>query len=148
MLLPYDEIPKWLQDNSYIHHGYRPESKSTRACFASWLYLHNETVNIFSHLILSPSSPQSRCLTIPKTILHTAKASIGPRHEHDRHTTRDTTVAHKAEQPLGFLQAVADSEASLTYLRSISTAMASKISSQAPPKPMERYQYQPSSHLC
>jgi adiponectin receptor len=50
-LLSYDQIPEWHQDNDLIRHGYRPASNSTRACFASWLYLHNETVNIFSHLL-------------------------------------------------------------------------------------------------
>lgn len=51
VLLSYDEIPKWHQDNEFIRHGYRPESRSIRACFASWLYMHNETVNIYSHLL-------------------------------------------------------------------------------------------------
>jgi hypothetical protein len=50
-LLSYDEIPQWYQDNDYIRHGYRPESRSAKACFASWLYLHNETVNIYTHLV-------------------------------------------------------------------------------------------------
>jgi adiponectin receptor len=50
-LLYYDEIPEWHQDNEFIRYGYRPESNSTRACFASWLYMHNETVNIYSHLL-------------------------------------------------------------------------------------------------
>ncbi|KUJ14220.1 hemolysin-III family protein [Mollisia scopiformis] len=50
-LLSYDEIPEWYQDNDFIRHGYRPESNSVRACFASWLYMHNETVNIHSHFI-------------------------------------------------------------------------------------------------
>lgn len=50
-LLSYDEIPEWYQDNDFIRHGYRPESNSARACLASWLYLHNETVNIYSHLL-------------------------------------------------------------------------------------------------
>jgi adiponectin receptor len=50
-LLSYDKIPEWHQDNKFIRHGYRPESISTRACFASWLYMHNETVNIYSHLL-------------------------------------------------------------------------------------------------
>ena len=51
ILLSYDEIPEWHQDNDYIRHGYRPVSNSTHACFASWFYLHNETINIFSHLL-------------------------------------------------------------------------------------------------
>ena len=52
-LLSYNEIPQWHQDNDYILHGYRPISNSTLECFTSWSYLHNETVNIFSHLIPS-----------------------------------------------------------------------------------------------
>lgn len=51
VLLAYDEIPEWYQDNEFIQHGYRSVSNSTHACFASWLYLHNETVNIYSHLV-------------------------------------------------------------------------------------------------
>ena len=50
-LLTYDEIPEWYQDNKFVHRGYRPQSNSTRACFASWLYIHNKTVNIYSHLL-------------------------------------------------------------------------------------------------
>lgn len=53
VLLSYEEIPEWYKDNEFIHGGYRPVSFSTPACFASWLYLHNETVNIYSHLIPS-----------------------------------------------------------------------------------------------
>ncbi|KAI1660414.1 HlyIII-domain-containing protein [Daldinia decipiens] len=47
----YEEIPDWYQDNPYIRRGYRPVSNSARVCFGSWLYLHNETVNIFTHLV-------------------------------------------------------------------------------------------------
>ncbi|KAI0844069.1 HlyIII-domain-containing protein [Daldinia vernicosa] len=47
----YDEIPDWYQDNPYVRRGYRPVSHSARVCFGSWLYLHNETVNIFTHLV-------------------------------------------------------------------------------------------------
>ena len=50
-LLSYKEIPPWYQDNDYILHGYRPISNSSLECLTSWSYLHNETVNIFSHLI-------------------------------------------------------------------------------------------------
>lgn len=49
--LSYDEIPEWYQDNAFIRHVYRSVTNSTRASFASWLYLHNETVNIYSHLL-------------------------------------------------------------------------------------------------
>jgi len=50
-LLSFDDIPEWYQDSKYILHGYRPESNSAHSCLASWIYLHNETVNIFSHLL-------------------------------------------------------------------------------------------------
>ncbi|KAI1119896.1 mPR-like GPCR protein [Nemania abortiva] len=50
-LISYKELPEWHQDNEYIHHGYRPISGSARISFQSWSYIHNETVNIYSHLI-------------------------------------------------------------------------------------------------
>ncbi|KAI1385588.1 mPR-like GPCR protein [Hypoxylon trugodes] len=50
-LLSYSEIPEWYQDNPYIRRGYRPVLQSVRACFASWMYIHNETMNIYTHLI-------------------------------------------------------------------------------------------------
>lgn len=50
-LLTYDEIPEWYQDNECIRAGYRPVSGSARLSFASWLYIHNETVNIYTHLL-------------------------------------------------------------------------------------------------
>ncbi|PQK09868.1 hypothetical protein BB8028_0002g01920 [Beauveria bassiana] len=52
-LLSFDEMPEWFQhdNNEWILHGYRPISGSVRASFRSWCYLHNETVNIYSHLI-------------------------------------------------------------------------------------------------
>lgn len=50
-LITYDELPTWYKDNEYIIGGYRPESFSTSACFASLSYMHNETVNIYTHMI-------------------------------------------------------------------------------------------------
>ena len=50
-LISYDELPEWYQDNPFIFHGYRLVTNSARASLASWLYLHNETVNIYSHLL-------------------------------------------------------------------------------------------------
>ena len=37
--------------HDYIHHGYHAKSRCVRICLESWLYLHNETVNIFLHLV-------------------------------------------------------------------------------------------------
>lgn len=47
----WDDLPDWQRDNQFIRSGYRPESKSFKKSFASLGYIHNETVNIFSHLI-------------------------------------------------------------------------------------------------
>ena len=50
-LLEYNDVPSWHQDNKYILSGYRPETNSTKKCFASWFYIHNETANIYTHLV-------------------------------------------------------------------------------------------------
>jgi adiponectin receptor len=52
-LLSFDELPKWFQDdnNRLIYRGYRPISDSFPECFCSLSRLHNETFNIYSHLI-------------------------------------------------------------------------------------------------
>lgn len=50
LILLWDEISPWQQDNHYIHSGYRAESRSYLKSWKSLLYIHNETVNIYSHL--------------------------------------------------------------------------------------------------
>lgn len=50
-LYAYDEMPKWYQDNPYILTHYRPVTNSYNACLYSLSYLHNESVNIYSHLL-------------------------------------------------------------------------------------------------
>jgi adiponectin receptor len=47
----WDDLPNWQQDNHYIHSGYRPASSSFKRSFASLGYIHNESVNIYSHLL-------------------------------------------------------------------------------------------------
>lgn len=47
----FDDLPAWYRDNTFIRHGYRTESNSALACLRSWLYVHNESVNIFTHLV-------------------------------------------------------------------------------------------------
>ncbi|KAF2718855.1 HlyIII-domain-containing protein [Polychaeton citri CBS 116435] len=47
----WDELQAWQQDNHYITSGYRPASNSYRQSAASIGYLHNETVNIWTHLL-------------------------------------------------------------------------------------------------
>ena len=51
LLLLWDELPHWRQDNSYIKSGYRQTSNSYWHSFASLGYLHNESVNIWTHLL-------------------------------------------------------------------------------------------------
>ncbi|KAI9283310.1 hemolysin-III related-domain-containing protein [Sporodiniella umbellata] len=50
-ILNWHEIPAWMQDNAYITGGYRPPSNSYKRCIQSLFYLHNESVNIWSHLL-------------------------------------------------------------------------------------------------
>ena len=54
-LVRYADVPHWIQDNTFIHAGYRPISHSTTACLQSLSYLHNESVNIYTHLLPSLS---------------------------------------------------------------------------------------------
>ena len=50
-LLKYDDLPVWAQDNSYIHANFRPSTHSYKDCLRSCFYMHNETGNIYSHLL-------------------------------------------------------------------------------------------------
>ena len=50
-LLRWSALPPWQKDNQYILAHYRPASYSYSACFQSLFYLHNESVNIHSHLL-------------------------------------------------------------------------------------------------
>ena len=45
------EVPSWYAHNAFVLTGYRPVTKSIALCARSLSYLHNETVNIYSHLI-------------------------------------------------------------------------------------------------
>lgn len=51
LLVLWDDLPSWQQDNQYILSGYRAASGSFKKSFASLGYIHNETVNIYTHLI-------------------------------------------------------------------------------------------------
>lgn len=52
-LLYFEELPSWLQDNHYIRSGYRAESRSLWRSLKSVAAVHNETVNIWTHLLPS-----------------------------------------------------------------------------------------------
>lgn len=47
----WNDLPAWQQDNHHIHSGYRPASNSYSRSFASLTHLHNESVNIYTHLV-------------------------------------------------------------------------------------------------
>ena len=50
-LLEFDMLDLWMQDNHYILSGYRAMSNSYRKSLSSIGRLHNETVNIWTHLL-------------------------------------------------------------------------------------------------
>ncbi|KAL7934241.1 mPR-like GPCR protein [Trichoderma chlorosporum] len=50
-LLTAGEVPSWYAHNSYVHTGYRPVTNSAKSCFESLGYLHNESLNIYTHLV-------------------------------------------------------------------------------------------------
>ncbi|CAH2350068.1 ADIPOR-like receptor Izh1p [[Candida] railenensis] len=47
----YHELDHWQKDNHYILSGYVKETNSYKKCLASLTYIHNETVNIYTHLL-------------------------------------------------------------------------------------------------
>ena len=53
VLLSFSKMPQWFRvgNNKFVRYGYRPISNSVRTSFRSWWYLHNEKVNIYSHLV-------------------------------------------------------------------------------------------------
>lgn len=50
-LRTWQQIPSWQQDNEYILAGYREATNSFGRCYQSLGYIHNETINIYSHIL-------------------------------------------------------------------------------------------------
>ena len=48
-LLAYHELQEWQRDTPLILSGYRPQSGSYAQSAASLSYLHNETINVYTH---------------------------------------------------------------------------------------------------
>ncbi|KAI9002942.1 hemolysin-III related-domain-containing protein, partial [Hyaloraphidium curvatum] len=44
-------LPNWLRDNYFLQHGHRVEMNSWHECFRSLGFWHNETANIYTHLV-------------------------------------------------------------------------------------------------
>ncbi|CAG8800364.1 16182_t:CDS:2, partial [Gigaspora margarita] len=51
LLCNFGDLPLWLQDNRDILKGYRRPTFSYFKCAESLFYVHNESVNIWSHLV-------------------------------------------------------------------------------------------------
>lgn len=50
-LCNWDELPEWQKDNEHIISGYVRETNSFNDSFKSLFYIHNESINIYSHLM-------------------------------------------------------------------------------------------------
>ncbi|KAL9629775.1 MAG: hypothetical protein Q9164_006731, partial [Protoblastenia rupestris] len=50
-ILSWEDLPQWMQSDPHIRRGYRRQLDSFSACFQSIFYLHNESVNIWSHIL-------------------------------------------------------------------------------------------------
>ena len=50
-LVHWNDLPHWQQDNQHIHGSYRRASYSYSKSLRSILHWHNESVNIWSHLV-------------------------------------------------------------------------------------------------
>ena len=51
LLMLWDDLPAGRRDNHFIRSGYREESNSYWRSFASLFYVHNESVNIWTHAV-------------------------------------------------------------------------------------------------
>ena len=49
--LTWSQIAPWQRDNAFILTGYRRPTPSLNSTLSSLLYIHNETTNIYTHLI-------------------------------------------------------------------------------------------------
>ncbi|KAK0668459.1 mPR-like GPCR protein [Cercophora samala] len=77
-LLTNTEVPEWYTD-SFILAGYRPVTNSVKFCFHSLVYLHNETVNIYSHLL-----PAIACIILASLVEWYFKVSFPKASQTDR----------------------------------------------------------------
>jgi hypothetical protein len=80
-LVHWNELPHWRQDNQHIHGSYRQASYSYARSFQSIFHWHNESVNIWTHLIPG-------CLSLPCGLA--LYKTLQPRYE--RASTTDVIV--------------------------------------------------------
>ena len=53
----WHDVPKWRRDNKYILAGYRPLEADYLQVIKSLTFLHNETCNVYTHLICAVLLP-------------------------------------------------------------------------------------------
>uniref|UniRef100_A0A914C4G8 Uncharacterized protein n=1 Tax=Acrobeloides nanus TaxID=290746 RepID=A0A914C4G8_9BILA len=51
VLIAFEHLPHWLQDNEFLLNRHRPQLQSFRECIKSIFSIHTETGNIWSHLL-------------------------------------------------------------------------------------------------
>lgn len=51
LLILWGDLPEWSRDNEYIQFRFHRPSHSYWKCLQSCFYIHNETGNIYSHLL-------------------------------------------------------------------------------------------------
>jgi len=71
--LCWSQIALWQRDNAYILSGYRAPTPSPRSTLSSLLYIHNETANIYTHLLGA---------VISLYLTHSFYSSLATRYEH------------------------------------------------------------------
>ncbi|KIW85526.1 hypothetical protein Z517_00918 [Fonsecaea pedrosoi CBS 271.37] len=71
-LLTFEELPEWYQDNHFTRSGYRPVANSWVTCVWSLGHLHNESVNIFTHLI------PALCLVVGQVLVYRGLSCFYP----------------------------------------------------------------------
>lgn len=50
-VIDISQTPGWMQWDPYIRHGYRTQLNSFPKCFWLLFYLHNESINTWSHIL-------------------------------------------------------------------------------------------------
>lgn len=76
-LLHFNELPEWYQDNPAVQTAYRPVTSSTLPCIHSLTYLHNESLNIYTHLIPAVLSVFAQIYMQTLISEHFPNASLG-----------------------------------------------------------------------
>lgn len=71
-LITWEDLEHWRQDNHWIRGSYRKTANSYLRSFASIFQIHNETVNIWSHMIPA-------ILSLP--VAYALHSALGSRYE-------------------------------------------------------------------